>query len=231
MLLVPCFVALASTAVQAQMVGGRVIGDSTRRPIAGVEVRLIDSATKQPVDSARTDSAGIFYTTAPKPGTYSLMLLRERSVPRYSSSWTLATAEAFQQGTFVLPEGIERVAYREADVDVRVGMAANNPSPRYPTTLREKKVAGNVRIRFIVDSTGHLLPGTVRVLYSTAPEFAEAVEAVIGTWKFAPAKKNGAAVAQIACMPMTFRLDPGRDTKPLDAQFDEWVAHPTCPTD
>src|SRR5690242_2676674 len=98
-LLICSALALLPAAGRAQMVGGRVIGDSTRRPLANVQIRLIDSATKQTVDSAHTDSAGIFYTTAPRPGTYSLILSREHSVPRFSGRWSLATADAFQQAT------------------------------------------------------------------------------------------------------------------------------------
>jgi len=229
-LLIGSALALLPASAHAQMVGGRVIGDSTRHPLAGVQVRLIDSATKQAVDSARTDSAGIFYTTAPKPGTYSLILSRENSVPRFSGRWTLATVDAFQQATFVLPEGIERIAYTDADVDERVRPVPGNRGPRYPEGLRAKHIAGNVRVRFVVDEEGYVILRTVRVLESTRPEFAQAVQASVGDLRFFPAKRNGVAVAQIACMPMSFRIDPGPDVKQLDVQYDEWVAHPACPT-
>jgi len=212
------------------MVGGRVVGDSTHHPLAGVLVRLVDSASTQVVDSATTDSAGIFYTTAPKPGTYSLLLTRANAAPRATSNWTLGSPEAFQQGTFTLPEGAEAAAYTEAQVDVRVGTVPGNPGPRYPTSLRAKGTPGNVRIRFIVDTTGRIVPGSLRILFASHPDFAAAVEAIASQWKFVPAMRNGVPVAQIACMPMTFRVDFGK-AKQLDAQFDDWVKHPGCPRD
>jgi TonB family protein len=211
----------------AQTVGGMVVGDSSRNPLSKVRVHLLDSASAATVDSAITDSVGIFYLNARRPGVYSVVFLRTGAVPRSAGRWGLA-ADSVQLATFVLPEGIERTAYTEADVDKPGALVPRNPAPRYPQALRDKGINGNARIRFIIDTTGRLVPESFTVLFATAPEFVDAIRAVMGDWRFFPAQKGGVAVREVVCMPLTFRVQLA-NAGALDAQWREWYAHPSCP--
>jgi TonB family protein len=211
----------------AQTVGGTVMGDLSRRPLSAVRVRLVDSVSAAAVDSATTDSTGVFYLSAPKAGTYAVEFLRAHAVPHWSLHWRLGS-DGFQQASFVLPEGIERTAYAEADVDKPAAPVPRNTAPRYPPDLRNRGMNGNVRVQFIIDTTGTVVEGSLKILFATAPEFGEATRDASGSWKFYPAKKGAALVRQIVCMPLTFRVEFA-NAKALDAQWDDWRAHPTCP--
>jgi TonB family protein len=129
-----------------------------------------------------------------------------------------------------LPEGIERTAYTQSEVDIVAGGDPHNRPPRYPQALRDRNVIGNVRLQFIVDSAGVMDPLSVRVLFATAPEFVDAIRAVIPDWKFFSAKRAGRLVRQLVCMPFEFRLSDVGDSKELDLQSATWRTHPQCPT-
>jgi TonB family protein len=215
--------------LHAQTIGGRVLGDSSKRPIPGVRVVLVDSVTRDGLDTAVTDSAGIFYTNAAQSGAMFLRLERRDAVPRFSPTWHLAQ-DAFQQVTFLLPEGIERTAYPRREVDQEAAPDPRNTPPRYPTALRDRGVIANVRIRFIVDTTGRMIPESFHVVSATAPEFVDAVRAVMDTWRFYPARRAGLLVRELVCMPLVFRLSTVRDSRQLDSQYTAWRTHPDCPT-
>jgi periplasmic protein TonB len=223
------FLALCIQPAHGQTIGGRVLGDSSKHAIAGVRVALVDSASGQVIDSTVTDTSGIFYATAGRNGTFFVRFERAGAVPRFSPRYRL-TGDAFQQGTFLLPEGIERTAYASADVDVKAAPVARNPGPRYPRGLRNRGINGNVRIQFIVDTTGLAVLASLRILTATAPEFADAVRDVIGQWKFYPGKRGGVPVRVLVCMPLSFRVSGGANERQLDAEFASWQQHPECPS-
>lgn len=206
----------------AQIVGGRVIGDSSRMALPAVRVVLIVSETHRPVDSAVTDSTGTFYLNAPKPGTYFLRFDRLNTVSRISPMWTLA-GDAFQQGEFVLDEGVERTAYMEADVDKPAGASPNNQPPRIPRSARDHGTPGHVLAQFIVDTTGHMLPESFRVLGATSPEFVDAAKSVIPDFKFFPAILGGKPVRQVVCMPFTWEPS-GEAPREFYAEMATWQA-------
>jgi TonB family protein len=215
--------------LHAQTIGGRILGDSSKRPIPGVRVVLVDSATRDGLDSAVTDTAGIFYASATQGGAMFLRLERRDAVPRFSPTWHLAQ-DAFQQVTFLLPEGIERTAYAQGHVDQEAAPLPRNTPPRYPIALRDRGVIGNVRIRFIVDTTGRMIPESFHVVSATAREFVDGVRAVMDTWRFYPARRAGVLVREVVCMPLVFRLSTVRDSRQLDSQSTAWRAHPDCPS-
>ena len=68
------FIVLLLTAAMAdlgaQRVRGRVLDDSTRLPIIGVEVIAIELRDGVVSDTARTDSSGAFVVVVPRPGRY-----------------------------------------------------------------------------------------------------------------------------------------------------------------
>lgn len=82
-----------------------------------------------------------------------------------------------------------------------------SPRVRYPDALRTAGrggSAGQVLAQFIVDTTGRVDSGTVKVLRSTHPAFTAAVEAALPTLAFRPARVGGRPVKQLVQLPFEF---------------------------
>ena len=80
------------------------------------------------------------------------------------------------------------------EVEVPVVLDKHSPLPRFPQLLRDAGVEGIARLSFVVDTLGRVELGTVRVLESTHPAFAVAVQATLPRMRFAPARIGGRAV-------------------------------------
>ena len=57
---------------------------------------------------------------------------------------------------------------------------------------------GQVRVRFVIDTTGALDPRTVRIVASTDERFTRAVRAVLPRLRFLPAESGGTKVAALS---------------------------------
>jgi periplasmic protein TonB len=79
-------------------------------------------------------------------------------------------------------------------------------SPRYPNALRERGIAGQVVIRFVIDTLGRAEPGSVVVLDATHPLFAESVKNVLGSYRFSPGEIAGKKLRTLVQMPFAFTL-------------------------
>ena len=78
--------------------------------------------------------------------------------------------------------------------------------PRYPESLRNAGIEGQVLIRFVVDTAGRIEPSSVQVLSATHPLFARAVTAALGGFRFRPAEAAGRRVEATAEMPFEFSI-------------------------
>lgn len=67
--LVPVIVLLAAASVEAQTVQGRVSEEGVGRPLAEVDVRLLDAA-REGVGRVATDAVGMYVVEAPEAGEY-----------------------------------------------------------------------------------------------------------------------------------------------------------------
>ena len=81
-----------------------------------------------------------------------------------------------------------------------------NPVPRYPEALRAAGTEGQVLVRFVVDTAGRVEAGSVRVLRADDPQFAEAVRAVLPSFRFTPAEAGGRRVRQLVEAPFAFTV-------------------------
>ena len=224
-------VALTISAANAQAVAGRVVGDSSHQPLPRVRVILLDSAAAEPVDSAQTDSVGVFFVQAPRPGTYILAFERPNAAPSFSRSWRLSRDDD-HQGLFALPEDSVFHALRVSDVDQRAIPLRANKAPQYPDNLRRAEVQGNVLLHVIVDPAGRVVPSNITILEATAPEFEASVRSAATAFRFEAARKFGRQVYQVFCMPVTFRLQPGndREARHLDSLATQWGKDGVCPS-
>ncbi|HEU4628894.1 MAG TPA: energy transducer TonB [Gemmatimonadaceae bacterium] len=78
--------------------------------------------------------------------------------------------------------------------------------PRYPEPLRARGVAGAVVVRFVVDTTGRLAPGSLEVVAATDSLFADAVRDALGRARFTPAEVAGRPVPQLVEQRFEFRM-------------------------
>lgn len=92
-------------------------------------------------------------------------------------------------------------------VEVPAAMLAGGRSPRYPESLRASRTEGRVVVQFVVDTTGRVEPGTVRVVSSSDDRFAAAVRTALPSLRFAPARAGGGRVRQLVELPFEFAID------------------------
>jgi len=69
--------------------------------------------------------------------------------------------------------------------------------PRYPDRLRSAGRAGVARVRFVVDSEGRPVMSTFEVVESEDRLFSQAVRDAVAQSRYAPAERDGVAVAQV----------------------------------
>jgi protein TonB len=78
------------------------------------------------------------------------------------------------------------------------------PPPRYPAPLQTLGLEGRVVVEFVIDTTGHVEPGSVRALESTHPAFEKAAHESIRKSRFEPARLSGHAVRQLTRQSVRF---------------------------
>ena len=108
--------------------------------------------------------------------------------------------------------GVEGVAapvkgevFLEAQLDDPV-QPINQPSPRYPPVMASAGIEGSVDIQYIVDVTGSVEPGSIKILASTNKAFEEPAREAILKGKFKPAKFKGEPVRQLVQQRLRFKL-------------------------
>jgi protein TonB len=78
--------------------------------------------------------------------------------------------------------------------------------PRYPERLRVAGVNGQVRIRFVVDTTGRVEATSVQIIESTHELFTSAVRDILPALRFKPSEANGQRVKSLAEMSFEFQI-------------------------
>jgi TonB family protein len=116
-----------------------------------------------------------------------------------------------EEQTFEGTETAEEEAYEEfvlsdVDVDSAVTPDPESGGPTYPEELLAARVEGVVAARFIVDSTGRVVPGSFLALESTHPAFTRAVEESMPRMKFRPAWVGPRRVPQLVVQSFAFRI-------------------------
>jgi TonB family protein len=91
-------------------------------------------------------------------------------------------------------------------VDVQVAPYPGAPTPRYPEALREAGIEGEVTLEFVVDTTGRVERGSVRVLSSAADAFVVSVRDALAGTRYHPALVGGRRVRQLVRQGFVFSL-------------------------
>lgn len=95
--------------------------------------------------------------------------------------------------------------YTEAQVDDPVAPMVC-PEPRYPPALKTVGVTGQVKLQYVVGVNGRAEPGSVKVISTTNPAFADPAVETINKCTFKPAKMKGTAVRQLVEQNVRFTI-------------------------
>ena len=85
----------------------------------------------------------------------------------------------------------------------------------YPPAVFQQRISGTVLLRLYVDEAGHLVPDSSRVQESSGyPALDSAALAAVPGLHYAPALRNGSAVATLFTQPVHFRHPDRGGTTP-----------------
>lgn len=182
----------------------------TAKPLRGYQVRLFHLAqgdTTQACDSATTDERGLFQLGGQGTGAYRLEFGLSASRLASSARVEASTRDTVIAVRFRVPVLELGGAQAFASNEVQEVAYARTVIPlRYPKELLSFGVTGEVVVRFIVDPTGNVRPGSVAVLRANHPSFARTVTEALRTMKFVPARVGGIPVPQWVEQPFTFSI-------------------------
>jgi TonB family protein len=200
--------ALAPPVGAQNIVGGFAVEPEKRRPLACIEVVMVDSGGRV-VAHTRTAHDGSFQFDSPDSGRYRYRfeMLDHESLysPFVSLDKSSTTAEQFQLD-FGDPLKTTRTPPSDTAADAGPWPKPTNRGPRYPPDLRGSEVDGDVLMRFVIDSAGTVDQATIRVLRSNDREFTESVQAFLRRARFEPAHRNHRPVCSLVDMPFEFRI-------------------------
>jgi TonB family protein len=214
-LVLPALLWIAAPLHAQGYVGGFVSDSITASPLPCVEVALLDTAGHV-VSRQLTSGGGAFQLDAPPRGTYRLRFAIWAHEPLYGPMEelepTMERGRKYVIGFRVAP-GRDKGKRSPDDptADAPPGLPINRESAplRYPPDLREQGVQGDVTVDFVLDSTGHVIPFTLRVVKSTHPAFTMAARKFLELVQFQPARfDHHPACALMLDRPLTFRLGP-----------------------
>jgi len=80
------------------------------------------------------------------------------------------------------------------------------PIPSYPDLLRQAGIQGRVVLEAVVDTVGHVEPGSIVVISAAHPGFVAAARQAVAATLFRPARVRGRAVRVRVRIPMEFAL-------------------------
>jgi protein TonB len=80
------------------------------------------------------------------------------------------------------------------------------PLPDYPEALRQAGVEGRVVLEAVVDTAGHVEPGSLVAIAATHPGFVPPARRAVAATLFRPALVHGRAVRVRVRIPIEFTL-------------------------
>src|ERR1041385_5128685 len=82
----------------------------------------------------------------------------------------------------------------QVTADVR--WASSNAQPRFPSKAMTSELDGLVRLQFVVDTDGTVMPTSIKVLKSPHDMLTSSAVAAVTGWRAAPARIGGLAVRE-----------------------------------
>lgn len=96
-------------------------------------------------------------------------------------------------------------AYSRDQVEEPAAFLADQAGPRYPEPLLHQRIAGRVRVRFVVGVTGRA-EDEPEIVFATRSEFASSVRAFLAKARYRPARIGGKPVPQLVEQEFVFEL-------------------------
>jgi TonB family protein len=96
--------------------------------------------------------------------------------------------------------------YTQQFVDRTVVPRADNSSPAYPRQMRMANVEGEVLVRFVVDTSGRVEPGSIAILSASHLIFGDAVREWLRRTRYEPAQLRSQRVRQLVQQQIEFTL-------------------------
>jgi TonB family protein len=90
-----------------------------------------------------------------------------------------------------------------AGVDQQPALVTH-PSIRYAPEMQALRVGGTLIVEATLDTTGHVIPGSVRIVQSPNPVFDDEARRVVLAATYRPARQGGRAVRSVIRQPITF---------------------------
>jgi protein TonB len=72
--------------------------------------------------------------------------------------------------------------------------------------MRQQGIEGEVIAQFVVDTTGSIIPSTIKFVKATNDVFRDVVREALPALQFSPAEVGGRKVKQMLTMPFNFSL-------------------------
>lgn len=198
----------AAPTASAQAFAGQLVEARTGQPLRDFPVRLIrlpvpDSSSR--TDSTTTDERGLFQIPGRGIGRYRLEFGPSRSRLESSVEEEAPAADTTTERRYGIPvlELGGAQAYSARDVQ-RVANQRKVVPLRFPASMRSMGQTGEVMVRYVVEPSGLVRPGSVDILRSTHPTFTRTVLDALRTMTFEPARIGGIAVPQVVEQPFTF---------------------------
>ena len=207
-----CLFAFANSSA-AQSIGGEVVEAMTAQPLRAYQVRLYYLAqgdSTKLCDSTTTDERGLFQFGGQGTGAYRLEFGPSESRLASSARVEAGTPDTAIAVRFRVPvlelSGAQAFSAKEVQ---QVAQQRSDRAIRYPDELRNMSMTGEVLVRFIVEPTGKVRPGSLTVVRSSHPLFTKAVTDGLPLLRFYPARVGGIPVAQLVEEPFTFSIMRG----------------------
>lgn len=101
----------------------------------------------------------------------------------------------------------DNTTYFEFNVERAAALdAERSPKPVYPSALQGAGVEGAVRAQFVVDTSGHAEPGSLKILSSPNELFSQSVRNALPKMRFFAAEVGGHKVRQLVEQQFTFNI-------------------------
>lgn len=176
---------LCAGAAHAQgVVGGRVLDETSAKPLACIEVALVNAADRM-VARTRTRPDGSFEFAAPELGVYRLAFLMSRHTPLYSAPDSLTPSTDKEQTYRVALEfDPSPSGYVDSEAAGLWFTEPGQPTGASPRDFGARHLDGFVVARYAIGLDGRVIPTSVDVLYSSAPAYDRAFRASILQTRF-----------------------------------------------
>lgn len=104
------------------------------------------------------------------------------------------------------PVGTPDEIFTEIEVDLAAERDPTSEGPIYPDSMLARQIEGAVRVRFVVDSTGHADVTSFGVIETNESAFADVVRTALPRMRFRPASIGAKKVSQHVEQTFVFKI-------------------------